>query len=152
MNNCISINFIYLRKRNYLSRAEFANKHGVSYGAQGSYEQGVSLPPITLIQSICSEYGVSIDDFVNIDLSKTTAKKDYVVNEDEGRYGIDEKTEQIYNKIIAAKDDIIKTKESQILDLKKRESDLMAEKEKHLVTLIEANQMLKTLFNQNNKN
>lgn len=152
MKNFIPINFIYLRKKNHLSQADLGSILGVTYHSISGYERSVSLPTIDLIQKLCKEFNVTIDDFVNIDLSKTAAKKDYVVNEDESHYGIDEKTEQIYNKIIAAKDDIIKTKESQILDLKKREADLMAEKEKHLVTLIEANQMLKTLFNQNNKN
>ena len=70
MQKFISINFIYLRNKSYLNRKEFAKKHSISYGALSSYERSVSLPPIDLIQKICKEYKVNIDDFVNKDLSK----------------------------------------------------------------------------------
>jgi HTH-type transcriptional regulator/antitoxin PezA len=152
MENFISINFIYLRKKNHLSRSEFAAKHDVSYGAQGSYEQGVSLPPITLIQKVCKDYNITIDDFINTDLSKLKNKSHYVNEEHEKQYYVNDKTEAIYNKIIEAKEAVIDAKNLQIEELKKREIDIVKTKEDQIIILSKTNEILQTLLNQNTKN
>lgn len=120
MKNYISINFIYTRNQNYLNRKEFALKHSISYGAMSSYEQGGNLPPIDLIQRICEEYKISIDDFVNKDLSKQKEKPAIEVNEGTSNYKTSDKELNLYNKIIEAKDDQIKNMELRIEELKKQ--------------------------------
>lgn len=119
MRNYISINFIYTRGQNHLNRKEFAIKHGISYGAMSSYEQGGNLPPIDLIQRICSEYKISIDDFVNTDLSKPK-EKPVNTNEDTVNQKISDKELKLYNKIIDAKDSQIKNMELRVEELKKQ--------------------------------
>lgn len=120
MKNFIPINFIYIRDKNYLNRKEFSLKHGVSYGALSSYEQGVSLPPVDFIQRICSEYKVSIDDFVNKDLSKEKKQVNKQLNEDREAYKIPDKSVELYNKIIDAKESQIESLNLRIEELKKQ--------------------------------
>lgn len=149
MKNYISINFIYIRTLNYLNRKEFALKHDISYGAMSSYEQGGNLPPVDLIQRICSEYQLSIDDFVNKDLSKIGTTKPNVdqVNEIGKNSILSDDSIKLYEKLIAEKDKTLSAKD-QLLETK----DVVIEKtEKIVETLEKHNNVLEILLNQNGK-
>ncbi|WP_323028430.1 helix-turn-helix transcriptional regulator [Gelidibacter japonicus] len=120
MKNYVSINFVYVRERNYLNRKEFATKHGISYGALSSYEQAVSLPSIDFVREICLEYKISIDDFVNTDLSKKSSiESNKKANEESGQK-LSEKEVALYNKIIDSKDAQISSLEQRIAELKRQ--------------------------------
>jgi len=136
MKNFISINFSYIRKTNYLSQKELADKYELSSNVIGTYERGISLPTITLLQKICKDFDVNLDDFVNTDLSKRPGK-DYVQEQSsevvaatEIRYL--ERMVKVKDETIAAKDQIISEKDKQLEVL-----------ERHRV-------ILETLLNQNN--
>lgn len=149
MKNYVSINFIYIRERNYLNRKEFAIKHGVSYGALSSYEQGVSLPSIDFVREVCAEYKVLIDDFVNKDLSKIGTTKPNVdqVNEIGKNSILSDDSIKLYEKLIAEKDKTLSAKD-QLLETK----DVVIEKtEKIVETLEKHNNVLEILLNQNGK-
>ena len=69
MNNFISENINFLTKKNNLSLDEFGNIFDLSKGLTGQYVRKLSLPKIITIQKICEYYKLSIDDFINTDLS-----------------------------------------------------------------------------------
>ena len=53
-----------LRKRNYLTQAEFAKKVGVTQGTVSQWEHGIISPNSNQLRSISDAFGVSIDSIV----------------------------------------------------------------------------------------
>lgn len=70
MNNYISENIAFLIKKNDLAIDDFGNLFDLTRGVTGQYIRKSTLPKIITIQKICAHYKISIDDFVNKDLSK----------------------------------------------------------------------------------
>ncbi len=70
MNNFISENIAHLIKKNNLTLDDFGNFFDLSKGLTGQYVRKLALPKIITIQKICEHYKISIDDFVNKDLSE----------------------------------------------------------------------------------
>lgn len=129
MKNYISINITYIRKKFYYSQKELANKYSLSQNAIGTYERGISYPTIQFIQQFCKDFEVNIDDFINLDLAeheKAAPIKNTAANVDTN-----------YEKLLTAKDEIIKSKEL-----------VVAEKDKQIKLLEKHNAMLDTLLNQ----
>lgn len=54
-----------LRKRHYLTQAEFAKKVGVTQGTVSQWENGLTRPNLDQLRSISSIFGVSIDSLLN---------------------------------------------------------------------------------------
>ena len=69
MNNFISENIAFLIKKNDLAIDDFGNLFDLSRGVTGQYIRKSSLPKIITIQKICAHYNLTIDDFINKDLS-----------------------------------------------------------------------------------
>lgn len=120
MNNFISENISFLTKKNNLSLDDFGNIFDLSKGLTGQYVRKLSLPKIATIQKICAYYKISIDDFVNTDLSvaKPYAMKQgelLYANEQESQpYVISPKYVELLEKSIQDKEKIIRTLEEKI--------------------------------------
>jgi transcriptional regulator with XRE-family HTH domain len=69
MKNYISINISYLVHKSRLGQDEFGNIFELNKGLIGKYINNISLPKIETIQKICSHFEITIDDFINKDLS-----------------------------------------------------------------------------------
>jgi|TARA_R100001460_G_scaffold6780_1_gene17557 DNA-binding XRE family transcriptional regulator len=69
-NNYISHNIKYLRSEKNLGQDEFAGIFDVSRDVIGTYERGKATPKLETIMAICEYFKISIDDFINRDLSK----------------------------------------------------------------------------------
>lgn len=68
MKNFIGLNIKYLCENNYLSQDEFGAKFGLKKSVVGTYVRGISTPKIEVMQNICAEYGLTLDEFVGVDL------------------------------------------------------------------------------------
>ncbi len=68
MKNFIGLNIKYLCENNYLSQDEFGAKFGLKKSVVGTYVRGISTPKIEVMQNICTEYGLTLDEFVKEDL------------------------------------------------------------------------------------
>jgi len=68
MKNFIGLNIRYLCENNYLSQDEFGAKFGLKKSVVGTYVRGISHPKIEIMQKICEEYRLSLDELVNQDL------------------------------------------------------------------------------------
>jgi transcriptional regulator with XRE-family HTH domain len=53
-----------LRKKNYLTQAEFAKKVGVTQGTVSQWEHGIISPNSNQLRAISDAFGVSIDSIV----------------------------------------------------------------------------------------
>lgn len=120
MNNFISDNINFLTKKNNLSLDDFGNIFDLSKGLTGQYVRKLSLPKIITIQKICAYYKISIDDFVNTDLS---AAKPYAMKQGELLYANENKDQpyvispryvELLEKSIQDKEKIIKSLEEKL--------------------------------------
>jgi len=66
--NYIGLNIKYLCENNFLSQDDFGAKFGLKKSVVGTYVRGISYPKVEIMQKICEEYGISLDEFINIDL------------------------------------------------------------------------------------
>jgi len=71
MKNYIANNILYLVKKNNCTQDEFGALFDLSRGLISQYAKEKSQPKIETIQKICSHFKLSIDDFINLDLSKS---------------------------------------------------------------------------------
>lgn len=55
-----------LRKQNNLTQKEFANIFGVTYQAVSKWENGINIPDIEILKSICQKYDLDINEFLSI--------------------------------------------------------------------------------------
>ena len=69
MKNYISSNIGYLVKKKSISQDDFGGLFDLKKGVINQYTQGKSLPKIETLQKICNHFELSIDDFINSDLS-----------------------------------------------------------------------------------
>ncbi|GGB67284.1 hypothetical protein GCM10007424_04100 [Flavobacterium suaedae] len=94
MKNFIGLNIKYLCENNFLSQDEFGAKFGLKKSVIGTYVRGISYPKIEVMQKICEEFNLTLDEFVNQDLylkhkgytnanSKNIAEPEPVVYESE---------------------------------------------------------------------
>lgn len=119
MNNFISINIIYIRKTNHLSQVELGEKIGATSHSISAYERNKALPGIDMIQKLCSEYVIKIDDFVNKDLSGIKASDDLVKEPEKPYLLIDRKTESMYERIVENYQDQLLLKDQLITEKNK---------------------------------
>ena len=68
MKDYIGLNIKYLCENNFLSQDEFGAKFGLKKSVIGTYVRGISHPKVEVMQKICEEYSISLDDFINQDL------------------------------------------------------------------------------------
>lgn len=73
MKNYIGLNISNLCIKNKLNHDDFGSLFDLKRGVIGTYIREVSTPKIEIIQKICLHYEISIDDFVNTDLSAPKA-------------------------------------------------------------------------------
>lgn len=70
MNEYISLNISYLINEKKLNQILFAELFDLTPGQVNTYVKGKATPKLDTIQQICEYFKVSIDNFVNRDLSK----------------------------------------------------------------------------------
>lgn len=70
INNNISANISYLVKKTRFSQSDFGNLFNLKQTVVNQYINGKSFPKIETIQKICNYFEISIDDFINTDLSE----------------------------------------------------------------------------------
>ncbi|WP_163398183.1 helix-turn-helix domain-containing protein [Flavobacterium fluviatile] len=78
MNNFISLNIKYLCDLKNLKQDEFGLLFNLNKGVIGTYVRDAATPKIEIIQKICAQYNISIDEFVNSDLSKGKSQNNSV--------------------------------------------------------------------------
>jgi HTH-type transcriptional regulator/antitoxin PezA len=66
--NYIGLNIKYLCENNFLSQDDFGAKFGLKKSVVGTYVRSISYPKVEIMQKICEEYKILIDEFVNTDL------------------------------------------------------------------------------------
>ncbi|HJS01601.1 MAG TPA: helix-turn-helix transcriptional regulator [Flavobacterium sp.] len=69
MKNYIGLNIKYLCDKKNLKQDEFGLLFDLNKGVIGTYVRESATPKIEVIQKICLHYKITIDDFVNTDLS-----------------------------------------------------------------------------------
>lgn len=113
MKNFIGLNIKYLCENNFLSQDEFGAKFGLKKSVIGTYVRGISYPKIEIMQKICEEFNLTLDEFVNQDLylkrkgytntnSKNIAEPEAVVYESESEKEALLKTIEAQKETIAA--------------------------------------------------
>lgn len=68
MKNYIGLNIKYLCESNFLSQDEFGAKFGLKKSVTGTYVRGISHPKVEVMQKICEEFHITLDELVNQDL------------------------------------------------------------------------------------
>ena len=68
MKNYIGLNIKYLCESNFLSQDEFGAKFGLKKSVTGTYVRGISHPKVEVMQKICEEFNITLDELVNQDL------------------------------------------------------------------------------------
>ncbi|AXG72959.1 XRE family transcriptional regulator [Flavobacterium arcticum] len=114
MSNKIGLNINNLCKQNFLSKKEFADLFGVSLSTINTYTGGRSNPPIDLIQKICSHFELSIDDFINSDLSQSANNNKEALQQNIATETINNNK----NAIIASQRETIETQKELIASLR----------------------------------
>lgn len=71
--NFIAKNLYFLRKKINLTQAEIAAQFGYKRPTWNNYESGLSQPPLDGIMEIVKHFDISVEDFVNTDLSLNVA-------------------------------------------------------------------------------
>lgn len=116
MVNYIGLNIKYLCEKNFLSQKEFGDLFGTGQATINTYIRGRSNPNVETMQKICTHFDISIDDFINTDLSGEKNYKGFatpkIAAEPETNY-INEK-----DAIIAAQRETIETQKELIANLR----------------------------------
>lgn len=117
LKNYISVNILYLLKKSSLSQEDFGSFFDLGKGLISNYIHERALPKVETIQRICLHFEITIDDFINTDLSKAKnynqENKLEAVNEPMEGYGyVSLKYMELLEKSIEDKDKIIKALES----------------------------------------
>lgn len=113
IKNYISENISYLLKNSNLSQDDFGQLFDVGKGLISNYINKRALPKIETIQKMCNLYKITIDDFVNTDLSDKKYKVNnskMMLNEPQEGYGVySTKYVSLLEKTIEDKETIINT-------------------------------------------
>ena len=70
-----------LRKQKNISQEVFANYLGVSFQAVSKWENGNTMPDVTMIPAIASFFGVSTDELFDFNLYQIEKNVDAIVTE-----------------------------------------------------------------------
>lgn len=124
MKNYISINISYLVHKSRLGQDEFGNIFNLNKGLIGKYVNNISLPKIETIQKICSHFEITIDDFINKDLSlkPVAISKGEILYANEPAaepYEISPRYVEMLEKTILDKDKLINALEASVKDKEK---------------------------------
>ena len=85
-----------LRKQKNISQEVFANYLGVSFQAVSKWENGNTMPDVTMIPAIASFFGVSTDELFDFNLYETEKRVEEIVSEHRRYWHTDKKkAEQI---------------------------------------------------------
>ena len=85
-----------LRKQKNISQEVFAGYLGVTFQAVSKWENGITLPDVTLIPAIASFFGVSTDELFDFNLYETEKRVEEIVCEHSRYWNTDKKkAEQI---------------------------------------------------------
>lgn len=119
LKNYIPENIEYLIKLENSSKDEFGFKFDLKRGIVSQYVRKISIPKLETIQRICLHFEITIDNFINTDLSQAKnynqGNKPEAVNEPAPGYGyISLKYVELLEKSIEDKDKIIKALESKV--------------------------------------
>lgn len=77
--------FVRLRKENNLTQEDVANKLGISPQAVSKWENGISMPDISLLVDIASMFNVSVDTL----LGKETENHEVTLSNNENKKPIE---------------------------------------------------------------
>ena len=105
-----------------MKKSTFGELFSIKSSTLTSYTSGTSNPPIELIQKICKHFNISIDDFINIEMIKTstsTAPKIVPKVGESGTMELDDKA-----MVIEAQKETIESLREQITLLKDKVSML----------------------------
>ncbi|MFN3753345.1 hypothetical protein [Flavobacterium sp.] len=119
MKNYISQNIDFLVKKMNSSQNEFGKMFGLGTGIVSSYITKNVIPKIETIQKICIHFEITIDDFINKDLSKENVYgikqgKLLFTNEEGEEYEISPRYVEALEKAIIDKDKIINMLEDKL--------------------------------------
>ena len=119
IKNYIPSNISYLVKKSNLSQDDFGVSFEVGRGLISNYINGKALPKIETIQRICLYFKITIDDFINTDLSEAKnykqGSKDESLSEPAPGYCyVSLKYMELLEKSVEDKDKIIKALESKV--------------------------------------
>jgi len=117
MKNYIGLNIKYLCDKNLLKQDDFGLLFDLNKGVVGTYVREISNPKIEIIQKICAHYKITIDDFVNKDLStikQNGPRLSSAVKEMVEPYIISPKYVELLEKSLEDKDRIIRSLEEQL--------------------------------------
>lgn len=67
--NFLGQNLRYLRKQKELTQEQLASKIGVTRSLVGAYEESKAEPKLQTISNLCHYFQISLDDFLNVDLT-----------------------------------------------------------------------------------
>jgi len=70
MKNYIAANITYLIKKSNCTQDEFGALFDLGRGIVNQYLREKSQPKIETVQKICKHYSITIDEFINLDLSE----------------------------------------------------------------------------------
>ncbi|MVO09779.1 helix-turn-helix domain-containing protein [Flavobacterium sp. TP390] len=118
MKNYISNNLSFLVNKMNCSRDEFGAMFGLNRGNISFYINEKSQPKIETIQSICDYFKISIDDFINNDLSN----KNTSLNTSKTTNTVDS---EIITKEIQLRDDLIVAYKDKIELLTKQNEEIL---------------------------
>ena len=121
MKNYISINISYFLHKTRLLQDDFGAMFNLNKGLIGNYVNNKALPKIETIQRICLHFEITIDDFINKDLS---APKAYAIKQGQLQYTSEEVAEytispryvESLEKTIQDKEKIIAMLEEKLID------------------------------------
>jgi len=117
MENFISENISFFVRNSNLKQDEFGLLFDLKKGVVNQYMQKKSLPKIETIQKICKHFKVSIDDFINLDLSSKGFKitgEVSMIAEPEDKYGSKDALIEAQKETIKAQKQLIKNLEVQL--------------------------------------
>ncbi len=83
-----------LRKQKNISQEVFANYLGISFQAVSKWENGNTMPDVTMLPAIASFFGVSIDALLDFNLYETEKKIEAIVDEHRKHIDTDRKKSQ----------------------------------------------------------
>ncbi len=120
LKNYIPENIEYLIKLENSSKDEFGFRFELKRGIVSQYVRKISIPKLETIQRICLHFEITIDDFINKDLS---ALKPYAIKQGEMLYANEKESQpyvispryvELLEKSIQDKDKIIRSLEEKL--------------------------------------
>lgn len=152
----MSINFIYVRKINYLSQEDFSEQLGVKKHVVAKIEAETNKYfDLALLQKVGNEYNINLDDLINKDLeqldketSKNYDSKDELrqAQDVQAEYLLDQKTIKLYEELTQTNNKVVATYKEIIVEKDKRIALLEKEVERERVLNNQADTLGKLLL------